>query len=135
MFDKSDNMSYILPCCGKVEFSMRQLLLLPRVAMKIHLERTMLVGVFLAITVWHSRSGAIAEEPVADQSIKKLLEQATDWYDVLPNAESKERLSPQIVLRWQNPVRTQTGAGVVAIWTSHGRPEAMASIFRWDDDI
>jgi len=38
-------------------------------------------------------------------------------------------------MRWQNPVRTQTGAGVIAIWTRHGRPEAMASIFQWNDDI
>lgn len=103
--------------------------------MKINRESMMLVGVFLAVAAWHSQSAAIAEEPVADQSIKELLEQATEWYEVLPEAESKERLRPQIIMRWQNPVRTQTGAGVVAIWTSRGRPEAMASIFRWDGDI
>jgi hypothetical protein len=53
----------------------------------------------------------------------------------LPHAESKVQLRPQVVLRWQNPVRIQTGAGLIAIWTIHGRPEAMTSIFEWDDDI
>jgi hypothetical protein len=33
------------------------------------------------------------------------------------------------------PAMRQTGAGLLAIWTDHGRPEAMASIFQWDDDI
>jgi hypothetical protein len=83
--------------------------------MKNHLERVMLVGVFMVVAAWHSRWGAIAEESVAEQPIKELLEQAIDWYDVLPAAESKERLRPQIVLRWQNPVRTQTGAGVAVM--------------------
>src|SRR6185436_12807759 len=103
--------------------------------MKIHLRAMMLMGVFLAVA---ARSSAIAEEPENNrqgQSIKELLEQATDWYDVFPDSEAKEKLRPEIVMRWQNPVRTQTGAGVIAIWTSHGRPEAMASIFQWNDDI
>jgi hypothetical protein len=81
---------------------------------------------------WLTRS----DEPDEQQArIKELLEQALNWYDVLPDAQAKDRLSPQIVLRWQNPVRVQTGAGLMAIWTQHGRPEAMASIFVWDGDI
>jgi hypothetical protein len=106
--------------------------------MKIHLVKTMLIGVFVAVAASNSRSGAIAEEPENDRqlrSIKELLEQATNWYDVFPDSEATEQLRPEIMMRWQNPVRTQTGAGVVAIWTSHGRPEAMASIFQWNDDI
>lgn len=98
----------------------------------------MWLGAFVAVAASSLRSGAIAEEPQNDrerQSIKELLEQATAWYDVFPDSESKEPLRPEIVMRWQNPIRTQTGAGVVAIWTRHGRPEAMASIFEWDNDI
>jgi hypothetical protein len=107
-------------------------------AMKIRLERMMWAGFFVAVAAGHLSSAAIAEEPAADQqrqSLKQLLEQSTDWYDLFPDAEAKDRLRPQIVMRWQNPVRTQTGDGVLAIWTRHGRPEAMASIFQWDDDI
>ena len=106
--------------------------------MKIHLGRIMLAGVFVVVAASNSRPGVIAEDAENDrqlQSIKELLDQATNWYDVFPNSEAMEKLRPEIVMRWQNPIRTQTGAGVVAIWTSRGRPEAMASIFQWNDDI
>jgi hypothetical protein len=105
-------------------------------AMSSQRGRIVLLGL-LAVAAWRL-PGAIAAEPPTDRqgrSIKELLEQATEWYDVLPDAQAKEPLRLRIVQSWQNPVRTQTGAGVVAIWTSHGRPEAMASIFQWDNDI
>jgi hypothetical protein len=89
-------------------------------------------------SAWQSRSDETPDKTEADahlRTIKELLERAINWYDVLPHAEAKVRLRPQVVLRWQNPVRIQTGAGLLAIWTDHGRPEAMASIFQWDDDI
>jgi len=67
--------------------------------------------------------------------IKELLEQAVNWYAILPEAGAKVSLCPQIVQRWQNPVRIETGAGLLVIWTDQGRPEAMARIFVWDGDI
>jgi hypothetical protein len=78
-----------------------------------------------------------SEEPAGDasaderlQEIKELLEQSVDWYDVLATADAKVGLRPQVVLRWRNAERTNTGAAVLAIWTDRGRPEAMASIFQ-----
>lgn len=87
------------------------------------------------------------EEPTGDEQqakVKDLLEQAVDWYDILPSAvggnggdgaETEDRLIPRTVMRWKNPVRVQTGSGLTVVWTQHGRPLAMASIFLWDGDI
>lgn len=93
------------------------------------------LGLLLSIAV--ASLPALADE--ADQdgepSIKERLEQAVGWYDLLPDEEAKEPMRAEVVMRWQNPIRTQTGAGVLAVWISRGRPEAMASIFQWDDDL
>ena len=83
-------------------------------------------------------SNAAADETAADerlQQVKEVLEQSVDWYDVLPAAEAKVGLRPQIVLSWRNAVRTSTGAALLAIWTDQGRPVAMASIFQNGNDI
>jgi hypothetical protein len=102
--------------------------------MKPWLGMIMLVG----MAVWspgarQSRSDDAASDTATDerlQAIKELLEQSVDWYDVLPGAEAKAELRPQVVLRWRNAERINTGAAVLAIWTDQGRPEAMASIFQ-----
>ena len=69
------------------------------------------------------------------RAVKELLEQSVDWYEVLPEANAKAGLRPQVVLSWQNAVRNNTGAALLAIWTDQGRPEAMASIFQNDNSI
>ena len=69
------------------------------------------------------------------QAVKELVEQSVDWYDILPEPDAKARLRPQVVLRWRNAVRVQTGAALLAIWTDQGRPEAMASIFQIGNNI
>ncbi len=97
-----------------------------------------LAGISLALeSIWVLRADETAETAADEQQtkIKELLERAVNWYDVLPEAAAKDRLPPQIVMRWQNAVRVQTGAALLAVWTDHGRPAAMASIFQWDSDI
>ena len=72
------------------------------------------------------RSQEAADETAADkqlQAVKEVLEQSVEWYDVLPGAEAKVGLRPQIVLSWRNAVRTNTGAALLAIWTDQGRPD------------
>lgn len=85
-----------------------------------------------------SRSEETADWAAADEQsreAKELVEQSVDWYDVLPEAEAKVGLRPQVVLRWRNTVRINTGAALLAIWTDQGRPEAMATIFQTGDQI
>jgi hypothetical protein len=106
--------------------------------MKTWVALIVLVGVPL---VFRSSSPSRADDKSGsaedDQGarIKEVLEQAVDWYDVLSDTEAKTSLHPQIVLRWQNAERVQTGAALMVLWTDHGRPEAMASIFQWERDI
>jgi hypothetical protein len=69
------------------------------------------------------------------QAVKELLEKSVDWYDVRRDSETKTGLRPQVVLRWRNAERIDTGAAVLAIWTDQGRPEAMASIFQKGNEI
>jgi hypothetical protein len=78
-------------------------------------------------------SNAAADERL--QEVKELIEQSVEWYEVLPEAEAKATLRPQVVLRWRNAERTNTGAAVLAIWTDHGRPEVMATIFQNENGI
>ncbi|HJT35269.1 MAG TPA: hypothetical protein VJ783_24805 [Pirellulales bacterium] len=85
-----------------------------------------------------SRSEETADGAAADErprEAKELVEQSVDWYEVLPEADAKVGLRPQVVLRWRNTVRINTGAALLAIWTDHGRPEAMATIFQTGDQI
>ncbi len=99
--------------------------------------------VFVGMSVWFPpvrqlRSHEDADETAADdplQAVKEVLEQSVDWYDILPDAEAKVGLRPQIVLSWRNAVRRRTGAAILAIWTDQGRPDAMASIFQIGEDI
>jgi hypothetical protein len=94
--------------------------------------------VFVGLSVWFPparqlRSQEAADETATDEplpAVKEAVERSVDWYDVLPEAEAKVGLRPQIVLSWRNAVRSSTGAAVLAIWTDQGRPEAMASIFQ-----
>ncbi len=107
--------------------------------MKTWLGLIVVVGMSLCFPpTWQLCSLEAADETAADeplQAFKEVLEQSVDWYDVLPEAEAKVVLRPQIVLSWRNAVRNTTGAALLAIWTNQGRPEAMASIFQNGNDI
>lgn len=98
--------------------------------------------VLVGMLVWFEPARQSVSEENADkgddgrqQAVKLLLEQSVTWYDVLPEAGAKAGLRPQVVLRWRNDVRINTGASLLAIWTDQGRPEAMASIFQHGKNI
>ncbi len=103
--------------------------------MRFYRSLMVLFGTALAfVASMESRAG----EAPADEhfrKVKQLLEQSINWYELRPKAESTQRLRPEIVMSWQNPVRINTGPGVLAIWTDRGRPVAMASIFEWNREI
>jgi hypothetical protein len=79
-----------------------------------------------------------AADAAADERLqveKQLLEDSVDWYDVLPERDAKVGQRPEVVLRWQNAVRVNTRAALLAIWTDQCRPEAMATIFHTGNQI
>jgi len=101
------------------------------------------IVMFVGMAVWfpparQARPDDAASDAATDerlQAIKELVEQSVDWYEVVSGAEAKAGLRPQVVLRWRNAERVNTGAALLAIWTDRGRPEAMASIFQNGENI
>lgn len=98
-----------------------------------------LVGLLLVAGL--SRRTPADEKPAPDEAqerlriTKELVEKAASDVRVFPDGETEMALRPEVVLRWQNAVRVQTGAAVLAIWPHNGRPEAMASIYVWSGDL
>ena len=74
----------------------------------------------------------------AEEAIKVAKQHAME-YDIYVDEDRKKKLTlhPNPVLRWTNPVPQETNAppaelyGGVFIWTLNGRPEVIASIFKW----
>ena len=71
-------------------------------------------------------------EKVKVNETLKLAKQEAATYDFLLGNEQTTKLTfyPQSVLRWSNPV-SGTLYGEVFIWTSQGRPEVVASVYKW----
>lgn len=69
---------------------------------------------------------------VEAKRLNERIENSVDWYEIFPDADSKELLKPQPVLRWRNVARGQAGEAMMVFWAWHGRPVAMASIFPWE---
>src|SRR5262245_50112525 len=106
--------------------------------MKPWLGLVVVVGMSVCVLAPRPSRSDDASDTAADerlQAVKELIEQSVDWYDVLPGAEAKAAMRPQVVLRWRNAERTNTGVAVLAVWTDQGRPEAMATIFQNGKDI
>jgi hypothetical protein len=65
----------------------------------------------------------------------EMVVKAIDRYQVLPDADAKTPLRPQVVLSWRNVARDQEGEVVLVVWPHNGRPAAMASIFPWQGNM
>jgi hypothetical protein len=83
---------------------------------------------------------AVAEEPkpatpdekqLAKQALEISRREAGRWELELAREQPKKlKLNPEPVLRWSNPAVGEI-YGAVFVWTSDGRPEAVASIYKW----
>ena len=66
----------------------------------------------------------------SDEAMRLARDEAAK-YQVLRGEEFDElRLWPNPILRWSNPVSGQL-YGWAFVWTHRGRPEAIASIYKW----
>lgn len=63
------------------------------------------------------------------------LRQAAEAYQITLESDPPRRLTlrAEPVLRWSNPVR-KTSDGAVFVWLADGRPEVVASLYRYDSD-
>lgn len=95
----------------------------------------------LVISIFTSAPAAYSDDAVKDEKPQEsthatetyrlaLREAATYEFYRDPDRTTKLKLRPRSILRWSNPVSGQL-YGDVFIWTSQGRPEVIASIFKW----
>jgi hypothetical protein len=94
-----------------------------------------------AIATWCCCGPTMADEPVpppedvlkerAAEAFRLVTEEA-DKYELYLGVGRNRKLEihPKSILRWTNPVSGSL-YGEVFIWTADGRPEAIASIFKW----
>jgi hypothetical protein len=74
-----------------------------------------------------------AEETSArNQKIKQAMEASVKWYELLPNAEARIPLTPQVAMRWINASRGRDAQDFLLLWVHDGRPVAAASVFPFD---
>ena len=67
--------------------------------------------------------------------LSDLIENAVDWYELRSGPESSLVLKSRPVMRWRNVTRGQDGEAMMVIWTDGHRPEAVASIFPWQENL
>lgn len=73
-------------------------------------------------------------EPGRATRLRKLIDEAVNWYQLFPRADISDPMKPVVILRWPNNARgTPDGASVV--WIANGRPEAIAGIFPYEGDF
>ncbi len=92
----------------------------------------------LAVDVDESEKATDVAKRRSDEAIKVAKKHAME-YDIYIDEDRKKKLTlhSKPVLRWTNPVPQETDApsaevyGGIFIWTFNGRPEVIASIFKW----
>lgn len=71
-----------------------------------------------------------AEERSRSEAAYKLVDEEAQAYEISVGADTKAVLLEGSRLRWSNPVTGQLYGGVY-LWSRNGRPEAIASIYKW----
>ena len=70
------------------------------------------------------------EAKVEPTTVRELLDESLNWYDIYASRDSTERLQPKHVLRWSNPVRNnEIIEAFSAVYAANGRPYAMVAVF------
>jgi hypothetical protein len=69
----------------------------------------------------------------AEDTVRRAQVEAARYAIVREGAQDKARLLEKPILKWSNPSEGSL-FGSVVLWTLEGRPEAVASIYRWYGD-
>jgi hypothetical protein len=65
------------------------------------------------------------------QTLRELIDQSLEWYEVFAAADSEQPAKAQVALRWANNARGSED-GTTVLFVSRGRPLAAACIYPWD---
>jgi hypothetical protein len=74
--------------------------------------------------------GAAKETSGEPKTLRDLISASVKWYEVFPDAESKEPAETLVALRWANNTRGSED-GVTLLFVHAGRPLAAACIYPW----
>jgi len=74
-----------------------------------------------------SNRQAIASE---QRTLRELIDEAVNWYELLPSAASDTPMESLVVLRYVNHAR-ESSSGTLVLWLYQGRPEAAATVYDW----
>jgi hypothetical protein len=75
------------------------------------------------------------EAAARNQKIKEAMEASVKWYELLPSAEARTPLTPQVGMRWINASRGREAQDYLLLWVHDGRPVAAASVFPFGRDL
>jgi hypothetical protein len=105
--------------------------------MKTRSSRVLAWGMAVAVLIQSVLSQAAddqsAKQTSADnQKIQERMEASAKWYELLPSAEARTPLTPQIAMRWINASRGREAQDFLLLWVHDGRPVAAASVFPFD---
>ncbi len=65
----------------------------------------------------HAGGEPLAEETSArNQKIKEAMEASVKWYELLPKADMRTPLSPQVAMRWINASRGRDAQDFLLLW-------------------
>lgn len=85
-----------------------------------------------AVQTLRAEAPPVAANPEdKNKKLTALIEESVQWYQLLPEAGSKQAMHPQPVLRWRNDIREQEGTAMMVAWIHDGRPEVIGSIYPW----
>jgi len=80
-----------------------------------------------------------SEKPVSATEetarLSDLIESSVAWYDLNGGSNGSVKLKSKPVMRWRNVARGQDGEAMMVIWTDGQRPEAVASIYPWQENV
>lgn len=80
-----------------------------------------------AFTRGDEASSKSVKEP---KTLKALIEQATEWYELFPNTDAKEPAKVLRALRWANNARGSED-GITVLYIHDGLPLAAACVYPW----
>lgn len=75
-------------------------------------------------------ANAVAEVPKEPETLRELIDQSLDWYQVFPSVEADEPCKTLTALRWANNSRGSED-GATLLFVSGGRPYAAACVYPW----
>jgi hypothetical protein len=89
----------------------------------------------LVVGMWASTAcaqnvAAPATEDDAPTTLRELIDQSLEWYEIFSSPESEEPAKPIVALRWANNARGSED-GTTVLYVAGGRPLAAVCIYPW----